>query len=146
MITVTIAIDIRHPAQRTFDFIANPENNPQWQKGMKQCTITSEGPWGVGSEYRQVAEFMGKPVITTFRITRFEPGHHIKGESIQSTFPITFTRIVEGDENISHVQAIITGAPKGLMGMLPFLTRWMIRSTISRDYKRLQALLENSGS
>ena len=110
---------------------------------MKQCTIATDGAWGVGGHYEQVAEFMGKPVMTTFEITRYEPGHLIKGESIKSTFPITFTRMVDGDEKMAHVRAIVTGQPKGLLGMLPFLTRWMIRSSITKDYRNLKGLLES---
>ena len=143
MVSVEVSITINHPAKETFRFIANPENNPQWQKGMKKCTITSEGELGIDSEYEQEAEFMGKPILTTFKITEFEADHLIKGESIISTFPITFKRIVDGDENISHVKAIVTGNPSGFLGWFPFLTRWMIKSSITKDYKRLKELLES---
>lgn len=43
---------------------------------------------------------MGKKILTTFKITEYEANHLIKGESIVSTFPITFKRIVDGDEHI----------------------------------------------
>ncbi len=143
MITVQIDTDIDYPPGETFQFIANPENNPKWQNGMKRCVITSEGPWGLGSEYRQEAEFMGKPVITTFKITEYEQDHYIKGESIQSTFPITFKRIVESTDTGSKVMAIVTGAPTGILGWLPFLTRAMIKSSIKKDYQQLKKLLES---
>ncbi len=143
MISVTINVKINHPAGKTFAFIAHPENNPKWQGGMKKCTITTDGPLGVDSEYEQIAEFMGKPILTTFRITQYEPGRLIKGESIVSTFPITFKRMVTGDQQLSNVTAIVTGEPKGLMGMLPFLTRWMIKRSITKDYQNLKQLLES---
>ena len=78
MVQVEINIDIQHPAIKTFEFIANPENNPVWQNGMKKCQITTEDPFGIGSEYQQEAEFMGKQILTTFGITEFEPRHLIK--------------------------------------------------------------------
>lgn len=142
MVTVTIQIDIAYPATKTFDYIANPENNPDWQKGMKKCTITTDGPWGMGSEYHQLAEFMGKDIITTFKITEFEENHFIKGASMVSTFPITFKRIVTGDESVSHVNAIITGEPKGFLKMIPMFTKWMINKSINRDYQNLKRMLE----
>lgn len=142
MIKVEVEIDIANPAANTFQFIANPENNTKWQNGMKKCTITSDGHLGLGTEYQQEAEFMGKPIITTFKITEFEENHLIKGESIVSTFPITFKRIVEGDDYKSHVKAIVTGNPSGLLKVFPFITKWMIKSSIKKDYKQLKVLLE----
>ena len=142
MITVEIQIDINHPADKTFQFIANPENNPKWQGGMKHCKITSEGALGLGSQYEQQAEFMGKKIITLFEITEFEKDHLIKGESIKSSFPITFKRIVTGDESHSKVKAIVTGDPSGFFKIFPFFTKWMISSSIKRDYKNLKQLLE----
>jgi len=142
MIKVTSGIKISHPKERTFSFIANPENNPQWQGGMIRCKITTDGELGVGSEYEQEAEFMGKKIMTTFRITEYEADHLIKGESIVSTFPITFKRIVQGDEMHAEVTAIVTGEPSGFMGLFPFLTRWMIKRSIDKDYRNLKELLE----
>ncbi len=142
MVQVEVGIEIAHPASSTFDFIANPENNPKWQGGMKSCKIQGGQPLAVGTQYQQEAEFMGKKILTLFQITEYEPGSSIKGESIQSTFPITFKRIVEGDESHAKVKAIVTGEPKGLMGMLPFLTRWMIKRSITKDYQKLKSLLE----
>lgn len=144
MIKVQVKVPIKLPKQEVFDFIANPENNPKWQGGMKKCVVTSPGPLGLGSEYQQEASFMGKPILTTFKITEFAPGHLIKGESIKSTFPITFKRIVEGDDHECEATAIVTGNPKGLMGWFPFLTRWMIRRSIKTDYQNLKKLLEQN--
>lgn len=142
MVVVEIEIKINNPARETFAFISNPENNPIWQGGMKKCTVTSDGEWGLGSEYEQEAEFLGKKILTTFKITEYEQDHLIKGESIVSTFPITFKRIVEGDEKTSDVKAIVTGEPKGVLGLFPFLTRWIINNSINKDYKALKEFLE----
>lgn len=141
MVEVTVEINISAPAQHVFQFIANPENNPVWQAGMKKCRLTNGKELRIGSTYDQEAQFMGKEIRTSFIITEFEKDHLIKGESVISTFPITFKRIVEGKEN-AHVKAIVTGAPKGLLGLLPFLTKWMIRSSIRKDYDKLKAHLE----
>ena len=144
MIEVKVDIHIKANAGELFRFIANPENNPKWQGGMKKCELTNGAELRVGSEYKQEAEFMGKPILTTFRITEFEADHLIKGESIVSTFPITFKRIVESDANQAKVSAIVTGDPSGFLRIFPFLTRWMIRSSIKKDYKRLKQIFEQN--
>lgn len=45
---------------------------------------------------------------------------------------------------LSHVQAIVTGDPSGFLKIFPFITRWMIKSSINKDYKKLKKLLEEN--
>ena len=60
MTNVNSRIHIKRKAADVFDFIANPENNPQWQNGMQACEITSDGPLGIGSTYHQKAKFLAE--------------------------------------------------------------------------------------
>ncbi|UCC52717.1 MAG: SRPBCC family protein, partial [Anaerolineaceae bacterium] len=114
MTKVEINIHINRPPDQVFAYISNPENNPQWQGGMRKATITSTGPLGVGSTYVQVASFLGRRIESHFEIVEYEPGHLIKGKTISGTFPITFTRSVEPANPGSHVSALITGQPSGI--------------------------------
>lgn len=143
MIETQSHIDINYPAQQTFDFIANPENNPIWQGGMKKCTIINdERPFGKGSVYSQEASFMGKTIKSTFEITEYEPGQVVAGKSLISTFPITFRRMVHDREGFSRVSAFVTGQPSGVMGVFPFFTKWLVKKSINDDYRRLKKYLE----
>ena len=148
MTNVNSTIHINKPAAEVFAFIANPENNPQWQNGMVSCEITSAGPLGIGSTYAQHARFMGRDIVSQFEITRYEPGRLIRGDTVESSFPISFTRIVEPDEDGtgSHVRAIVTGDASGFYGALlrPLtpLMNWMVGRSVRADYRRLKALLD----
>lgn len=144
MTHVTSTIHINRPAADVFDFIANPENNPQWQGGMVSCEITSDGEWGLGSTYAQQAKFMGRDIVSKFEITGYESGRLIRGDTVESSFPISFTRIVEPDANGtgSHVQAIVTGDASGFFKLLTPLMNRMVKRSIDGDYKRLKAVLE----
>ena len=113
MITVKINVEINHPAQKTFAFISNFENNPIWQKGMQECKIITPGDLRTGSQYEQKAKFLGKDIISKFKVIGYTPGQRVKATSIEGSFPITFTRIVEGDDLISRVKAIIEEDSKG---------------------------------
>ncbi len=145
MTHVTSTIHINRPAADVFDFIANPENNPQWQGGMVSCEITSAGEWGLGSTYAQQAKFMGRDIVSKFEISEFEPGRLIRGDTVESSFPISFTRIVEPDESGTgcNVQAIVTGDASGFFKLLTPLMNRMVKRSIDGDYKRLKSLLES---
>lgn len=99
MTNVTSQVYINRLAADVFDFISNPENNPQWQNGMQSCEITSDRPLGLRSTYHQKAKFLGRDIISNFEITAFEPGRMICGDTVESSFPISFTRTVDPDES-----------------------------------------------
>lgn len=139
-ITQTITIDV--PPSKVFDFISNFENNPKWQNGMKSCKIIDNQPLGIGQTYDQIAEFLGKTIVSTFQVIEFDPGHLVKATTIKSSFPITFTRIVEGDST-SHVTAIVEGDSKGFFKIFSPIMTWMVKSSIKKDYERLKVLLES---
>lgn len=143
MSKTVVNIDIMQPPEEVFAFITNFENNPKWQKGMKSCKFTSEGSFGVGTTYDQVASFLGKTIVTKFKVIEYEPNHLVKFVSYESTFPLRIVRSVKSIEGGTHVHAVIEGEPTGLFFKLlaPFLDR-MVTNSINRDYAELKRLLE----
>lgn len=143
-----VSRQIALPADEVFAFFADATNNPLWQEGMESCSWTSEPPIGVGSTYDQRARFLGREVISTFAVTRFEPGELIAIETIKSTFPISVVRRVETlGPNSCRVSAEISGGPeKGFMKLLERLMAVAARRSIDRDYDRLVQVLEDSTS
>lgn len=135
---------IERPAGEVFEFFADASNNPQWQKGMQSCRWISEPPIREGSTYEQIAEFMRRRIVSTFVVTRYEPGQSISIETIESTFPISVTRSVEaaGDDRC-RVRAEISGGPGGLFRVLAPLADRMAKRSIEADYDRLVGLLES---
>lgn len=131
---------IARPADDVFAYLADFENNPTWQGGMVRCTW--DGPErGVGATYSQEARFLGRPILTTFRVTALDPGRSISIESIQSTFPIQVTRSVEPDGQGCIVRAHVRGQPTGLLKLFS----GMVPRSIRKDYAELQAQLESAG-
>lgn len=134
---------IDRPAEAVFAYVADFENNPRWQSGMRTCTWITEPPIRVGSRYEQEAEMFGRPVRSTFEVTAFEPGRSISIASIESTFPIQVTRSVEPvGEGRARVTADVGGGPGGLARLLNPLMRRMVKRSVDGDYARLKELLE----
>ncbi len=146
MIKVTSSVEIEHDPNEVFQYIADPENNPQWQSGMKSCKWESKHHNWIGSTYIQEASFLGKEIESTFEIIDFQQGYMIKGQSISGTFPITFTRIVESTSNGCKVTAIVEGDPKGVFKIAQPLMTWMVKYSVEKDYQKLKSMFENENS
>ncbi len=133
------AVEISRPAEVVFAFIADFENGPQWQKGMRSCRWQgARGPYE-GASYRQEARFLGRSIYTKFRVTEYLPGQKISIESIESTFPIQVTRTVEALAEGCRVVAHVRGQPKGLFKVFSAL----VPRSVAQDYARLKALVES---
>jgi hypothetical protein len=143
MVRASTSVEIERPAGAVFDFVAEFENNPCWQRGMRACRWTSDPPRGEGSTYEQEARFLGKDVRNSFRITAFEPGRRVSFESTGGTFPIAVTRTVEplGPDR-SRFTEDVQGDARGFYRVAEPVLQLLVRASIKRDLPRLKALLE----
>lgn len=134
---VTVTVDIDRSPDEVFAFLADFENNPRWQRGMRSCRWTSPPPHGVGSTYDQVAHFLGKDVVSSFRVEEHEPPRRVRIASTSGPFPIVETRLVEplGDGG-SRVTAIVEGDASGFFRLAGPLLRPMVARSVGRDYRR----------
>jgi len=138
---VTTSVDIAAPPEEVFAYLAEMENNPKWQSGMVSARWTSDGPIGVGSAYDQVATFLGRKIESTFEVEAYQPGRMIRASSTASSFPITFTRMVEPTESGTKVTAIITGDASGFFKLAEPILRMMVQRSVDGDYRNLRKVL-----
>lgn len=132
-------IEIDRPGDEVFRYIAEFENNPQWQGGMRSCRWTTGTRGVVGSTYVQEARFLGRRIETHFEVVAVDPGRSIAIESTAGTFPIQVTRSVEPTSDRScRVVAHIRGQPAGLLSLFG----GMVRKSVAKDYAKLKSLLE----
>ncbi len=143
MIPVTVTVDIDRPADQVFAFVSDFENNPRWQQGMRSCRWTSPPPHGVGSTYDQVARFLGKDIVSSFKVVEHEPGRRIKITSTAGPFPITETRIVAPrGEGRSTIAAIVEGDAGKFFRLAAPVLRPLVERSVRGDYRRLKQSLE----
>ncbi len=141
---ITVRTEIARPGSDVFAYISNFANNPKWQGGMLEAYFTTDPPIRVGTEYTQVARFLGRNIESTFKVIAYEPGRLVKATTVKSTFPITFTRIVEPSHFGCIVTAIIEGDTGGVFKLAePLLVR-KVRSSIEKDYQKCKAILEKA--
>jgi len=143
VLRVTSAVLINRRAADVFEYIADFSKNPEWQKGMKSAEWTSEPPIAVGSTYDQVAQFLGKRIVTSFEVVEFEPGRKVRITSTSGSFPITVTREVEpASEATCEVSALVEGDSTGFFRLAAPLMRWMVGRSVKADYARLKQIME----
>ena len=138
---VTTSVDIAAPPEEVFAYLSEMENNPKWQSGMVSARWTSDSPIGVGSTYDQVATFLRRKIESTFEVEAYQPGRMIRASSTASSFPITFTRMVEPPESGTKVTAIITGDASGFFKLAEPILRMMVQRSVDGDYRNLRKVL-----
>jgi uncharacterized membrane protein len=142
MIEVNVRIEVGQPPDEVFEFWSNWANNPRWQTGMESCTWTSEPPMRLGSTYDQRASMLGRPIVSSFEVVEYEPGHRVRIKTTKSTLPLDITRQVTPRPGGGTIlEACIRGEPGGVMKLFNPLTRRMVERNIRADYQRLQVLL-----
>jgi uncharacterized membrane protein len=143
VIETSSSIEIDRPAAEVFAFVSEFTNNPQWQRGQRECRWTSPPPLQVGSTYEQHARFLGRDLVNSFRVIELEPGRRIRFTSTAGTFPLTIIRTVEplGDARARFTEHV-AGDPRGVYRIAEPILRRLVSGTIKRDFPRLKALLE----
>lgn len=147
MIEVATGVDVSSPADEAFAFVADAENNPRWQGGMRSCRWVTDPPIRVGSRYQQEARFLGRPITSTFEVTDLQPGRSITIRTLESTFPIEVTRSVESrGEHRTRVSAVVRGDAAGVFRIAEPVLRLLVQRSVRGDYRRLQRLLDAAGA
>jgi len=67
------SVTINRSVNKVFDFVTNLKNNTQWQTGILELEMTSEGRFDLGSTYRCVNRFMGQRIESEGVITSYVP-------------------------------------------------------------------------
>jgi len=141
---VEVTVEIDRPASEVFAYLEEVTNNTEWLRGMRSCTWTTDPPVHVGSRYEQMAEFLGRPIRTSFEVTAHHPGRLVTIESREgSSFPLRVTRQVQPlDGSRCRVTETVESDPSGFYRIARPLLRAVVTRTIRRDYRSLKALLE----
>ena len=143
MMTIEHSVVINRPVQEVFAFIANVENNAQWQSGVLEVRKTSQGPVGVGSTGIEVRRFMGRRMEVTFEVTEYEENTKF-GFKITSgpIMPMTGADMFEAAEGGTKLTRVIEAEPGRFFRMAELILARMARRQAEADMANLKDLLE----
>ena len=137
------SVDILRPVEDVFGYVSNPKNNVQWETGVIEMELTTEGPLGVGSKGRRVETRMGTDEGT------WEISEHVPNESLSVTFESQrFTGSggykLEATDGGTRLNYWFTGNfKKILFKLLMPLMMPMFRRQVRKDYAKLKGILES---
>src|SRR5215211_5400611 len=80
MINVEASTIINRPVAEVFDFVANFENHPQWEKNFQKVRLLAATPSGVGTTYQCELKLPGQSAASKFRVTEYELNRKIAFE------------------------------------------------------------------
>ena len=130
-IDVTAEVHIDADAQRIWDYMTDPQKEPEWIKGIKSSRLQGEPPLHEGSRVERVASFLGRRIHYLNEVTQHDPPRTLDMRSVVAPFPMRITYTIDGNTVRNRVQ----GGGSRLMSPL-------VRRNIQRDLERLKAIVE----
>jgi carbon monoxide dehydrogenase subunit G len=90
----TASIETPRPPGETFAYLSDFSTTQEWDPGVVEAERIGDAPVGEGTEFRVVADFLGRRAALTYRIVEFEPDRSVtlRGENatVVSLDRITF--------------------------------------------------------
>lgn len=143
MVQVNGDILIGCPVEEVFDFVANQENEPQYNQGMRVARKTTEGPIGAGTSFHAEMTGSGRVVPMTIRVTEFERPRRIRErvemQSMDLTGGLDFEPIDDGTRMRWHWDL----RPNGVLRFMGPLVASMGHRQERRIWTGLKRLLES---
>jgi uncharacterized protein YndB with AHSA1/START domain len=129
---------IAAPRERVFDYVAERENEREWNPDCKSVEKLSDGPIGVGSRWR--AQWKGSPVIE-LETTEYDRPNHMtnhNGGALEVTVTFTCGPVDDG----TRLDVAFYAQPHGVAKLLfPLMERQMRRRS-AENVRRIKAALE----
>ena len=142
MIKIDLNAVILRPVEKVFAFLANPENETQWQPDLHESKLTSTGPIGVGATGRDVRKFMGRETVTTWQVSDFEPNQKMVFKVISGPMPFQGAFAFEPVAGGTRVVYIVQAETSGFSQLFDPLVSRLIRSQGEKQMAALKAALE----
>ncbi|HEU4975246.1 MAG TPA: SRPBCC family protein [Baekduia sp.] len=90
----TASLETPRPPAATFAYLSDFSTTQEWDPGVVEAQRLGDDPVGHGTEFRVVADFLGRKAALTYRIVEFEPDRAVtlRGENatVVSLDRITF--------------------------------------------------------
>jgi Polyketide cyclase / dehydrase and lipid transport len=131
-IDVTATVEVGADPQRIWDFMTDPQHEPEWIGGLRQARLQGDPPLREGSRVERLASFLGKRIEYVNEVTTHDPPHTLEMHSVKAPFPMQITYTIDGRSVTNHVRG------GGARIMAPF-----VRRNIRRDLRTLKRILES---
>ena len=142
---VSVEVTVERPPEAVFGVVADGERLPEWMQDFERVEQISEGPPGLGTEYRYK---MSRGPESTFAWSEFEAGRRVRwrGPPLKTGPGSLEPRggiDVEPADDGSLVRVTLDPVPRGAIRLAMPIMRRSMRNGAVESLSRLKALLEH---
>ena len=136
------SVEIKLPPQVVFDYVANPQNLPEWS-GLAIEVKDAPGPLKEGATFTVVAKFLGRKFETPYQRTSYEPNRRYTDRATGGPVPdqdwtYTFEEVSAG----TRLTRVVEGEPGGFFKLADPLIERALKRQVRVDLETLKDLLE----
>jgi hypothetical protein len=136
-VDITARVQIARDPAAVAAYMTEPDNDPQWIRGVREAELLGDGPVAVGSRVRRLAYFLGRRVEYVNEIVTLD-ATQLEMRSVQAPFPMHITYRFE------PLPDGATAVSNHVRGDGPRLLAPLVRRNVQRDLERLRDVLERS--
>jgi uncharacterized protein YndB with AHSA1/START domain len=143
MASTVLTVDIGRPVEDVFAVLVDVENAAKWSRAIEE-TITTPGPFGVGTRRRAVVRGVGgRTTENEMELTEFVPDRRLAMRSV-SGFPfevriaIDLNRLDAG----TRLEWDISFQPGGALRLVTPVLIAIVRRSFATDLVNLKAMME----
>lgn len=142
MIKMEKAEILKCPVEKAFAYITDMNNLTQWETGMSDIEILTQGEFGIGSKFSGKAKAMGMKMKWTAEVMEWEPNRkyaeRINSGGMLIDVQLLFEPVEEGTK-LTMVREMQAG---GLMKLLSPLLLSSARKQADESFSNLKNILE----
>jgi len=136
------SVTINRSVNKVFDFVTDFKNNTQWQTGILELEMTSEGRFDLGSTYRCVNRFMGQRIETEGVITSYVPDRICSFRIMSGSVTGETNFFFEAADGATKLTAT-ANLDLGYFKMGKIFVKRKIDKQLKNDMLQLKKILEN---
>ena len=141
------SIEIDRPPEKVFDYVAKPENLPEWSGIVVEVHKETQGELREGARFTTVAKFLGRRFETPMEVTAHEPPRRHSDRSTGGPFPQEYTFVLEETAGGgTRLTEVAEGEPGGFFRLVGPLLEMAGRRQFRADLGNLKDLLEAGAS
>lgn len=110
MVDVSRTLTVTTPLPAVVEYLKDFANAEEWDPGTVSCRQITEGPVGIGTEWRNVSEFRRRQTTLVYRLERAEERRLVfvgKNKTATSTDDITFAETGSGGTTITYAVHVV---------------------------------------
>ncbi len=142
MIHINGDIVIDRPVEDVFDYVADECNEPSYNAQMRLAEKISDGPIGVGTQFRAEVVSGGRPVSMVIEFIEYERPRRLVSKTTMSSMDIAYTLTFKPVREGTRMRWSGEIQPHGMVKLMGPLVAWLGRRQELRIWTGLKGLLE----